>query len=208
VSDGARPLRQAYLPQSGTRTEQPPPTDAARTKGGASRRWQYRGNTRCSRCVRYVRGSALFGRFGRFCRHLASVYKVEGPVGRFPRGGSSPLERMSFRWKSLVSRPCAARASSERRTVATAWQQTVLLHAVDDHGVAGTANQSATAGRCATTRRRAAPDSGGVRSALRLELRDAGPRVRIPVRLRQQPKDRSCLSPSSSSPPTDSGKAS
>jgi hypothetical protein len=30
-----------------------------------------------------------------------------------------------------------------RRTVATAWQQTTLLHAVDDHGGTRTANQMA-----------------------------------------------------------------
>jgi hypothetical protein len=72
------------------------------------RSWKHRGNTRWSRCVRCVRESVLFGRFGRSCKHLSSVYEVEGLVGRFPRGGSSPLERMRSGWKSMVSRPRAA----------------------------------------------------------------------------------------------------
>ena len=53
-----------------------------------------------SRCVRCVRESAQIGRSGRRRIHLAAVYKVEGLVGSFPRGGSSPLERMGFGWKS------------------------------------------------------------------------------------------------------------
>ena len=75
--------------------------------------WQHRGNSRRSRCVRCVWKTGRSGRFGRWRTYLAGVYKVEGLVGFTARGGSSPLERMSFRWKSMVSRGLeAARESS------------------------------------------------------------------------------------------------
>jgi hypothetical protein len=38
---------------------------------------------------------------------------------------------------------CGRRAGFTRRTVATAWQQPVLFHAVDDHDAALTADQMA-----------------------------------------------------------------
>ena len=108
---------------------------------GAHSPWQHRGNTRCSICVRCVRESALFGRSGRSCKHLARVYEVEGLVGLTPRGGSSPLERIGLGWNRGVRADARWRAGSSRRTVRTSWQQTALLHGVDDRGASRAAKR-------------------------------------------------------------------
>jgi hypothetical protein len=51
---------------------------------------------------------------------VAIVYEVEGLVGRFPRGGSSPLGRMGIGWKSRVS----ARAGAwSRQHQGGSWQR-------------------------------------------------------------------------------------
>jgi hypothetical protein len=61
-------------------------------------------------------------------------------VERFLRGGSSPLGRMQTGWKSAVTSRMTRRTSSDRRTVATAWQQLVLPHACNDQGWSQPAN--------------------------------------------------------------------
>jgi hypothetical protein len=63
---------------------------------GKVRSWQHRGNSRSSRCVRCVRESPQIGRSGRPRTYLGGMCEVEGLVGRFPRGGSSPLGRIRF----------------------------------------------------------------------------------------------------------------
>jgi hypothetical protein len=75
--------------------------------------------------------TSAIGRSRRRRTYLARVYEVEGLVGSFPRGGSSPLERMRSGWKSGMS---------HRREVAREFQQ------------AGRGNGVATAGSASCVR--------------------------------------------------------